>query len=69
MTAKSELPADWIDAVIRKVLQSPVGDAGPSPAAWTRICRRIEALASSPSPHEDNPCGSPISGSSAAREQ
>jgi hypothetical protein len=32
---------EWLDALIRQILQSSFGDAGPPPVAWVRIRRHI----------------------------
>ena len=32
---------EWLDALIRQILQSSFGDAGPPPVVWVRIRRHI----------------------------
>ena len=47
VTAWAELPEDWLDTVIRRVLRLSAGKAEPPLAAWVRIQQNIEAVAPS----------------------
>lgn len=44
VTAGAKPPEDWLATIIRKALQSLLGNAEPSPESWARIRQNIEAM-------------------------
>ena len=44
VTAGAEPPEDWLATIIRKALQSLLGNAEPSAESWARIRQNIEAM-------------------------